>query len=133
MNIAVFIIILEMAIGFMASIGYYEGDVFYSPAQPGETGMDYIVKAQNNDTLNSEYNPAELTIGDYLKFGIDWIFAGFLILVTIMSAFLGISWILYTTYHLPMVLCVFVQGIIYLIYTWAFVQWRSGRGGAGFE
>ena len=136
MNLAVFVIIIEMSIGFLAGIGYY-------PAHGGEQAnfiqadqkVPYIVNAQasNETTLKTGWMPNGLSGADYLQFTIDWITAGFSMMLKIMQAFLAISTILYTSFHVPTEICVFIQGIVYMIYTWGFIQWQSGRGGGGFE
>jgi hypothetical protein len=137
MNLAVFVIIIEMSIGFLAGIGYYPttGGVETSFVK-ADQDIPYIVNAQAaNESLRTEWMPKEGGIGgaDYLQFTIDWITAGFTMMLRLMQAFLAISTILYNDFKIPLEICAFVQGIVYMIYTWGFIQWQSGRGGGGFE
>jgi hypothetical protein len=137
-DLAVFIIFIEMAIGFFAILGddpaHGGGGLFPSENYttkyftPETGGAVYVYQHTNATNTTGEVGGV-----DYLKFAIDWIFASFTVLFTIISAFVGISWILYSQFHLEPRLCFLIQGIVYFIYTWAFIQWRSGRGGKAFE
>lgn len=126
-DLAVFVIMVEMCLGFLAELpGLYNAPTLVAHEQGGD-----IYQWQHSN-MNTEFG-TRLTIGDYLKFAMDWVLAGYNMLVTVLTAFFAISLILYRDFGLPSELCFFVQGIVYLIYTWALVQWRSGRGGQAFE
>ncbi len=124
-DLAIFVIMIEMSIGFIAGLGFYDHPSLMS-VQNGE------INRYQTENINETF-AEKPTIADYLKFSLDWVFASFNMFIMIVSAFVGISWILYTTFKLPLTLCFFIQGIVYLIYTWGFIQWRSGRGGQAFE
>jgi len=137
-DLAVWVIIIEMSIGFIAVLGdspaHGGGGLFTS----GNYTTRYFTPETGGAVYQYQHTQANQTTGivgevDYLKFAIDWIFASFSILLTMISAFVGISYILYTQFNLEPRLCFFIQGLVYFIYTWAFIQWRSGRGGKAFE
>jgi hypothetical protein len=139
-DLAVFIIFAEMMIGFISILGddpngpNHGGGLFsannysgqYFAANPGGYVYDY----QHTNATNTTGDKLSV---DYLTFAIDWIFASFNVLFRIVEAFVAISWVLYSQFHLEPRFCLFLQGIVYFIYTWAFIQWRSGRGGKAFE
>lgn len=133
-DLAMFIIMVEMSIGFLGGIGFYPNDASGQPVDylKSEQGGS-IITFQKNITDENFIANRELGIADYFKFGLDWIFASWNMLIQIIIAFVGISFILYKQFNIPIELCVFIQGIVYLIYTWGFIQWRSGRGGRSFE
>lgn len=137
-DLAIFIILLEMSIGFLSVLGdspqNHGGGLFtkanytvkyFSGAEGG-----YITTYQGS---NASTAVGELPKVDPLSFAMDWIFFSFNMLIRIVEAFAAISIVLYRQFHLDPQLCMFIQGIVYLIYTWAFIQWRSGRGGRAFE
>jgi hypothetical protein len=141
-DLAVFVIFLEMSIGFVTVLGQPEygqmglfpnpGNNYFKADQGG-----YVKQFQQN-VNGSGINNDTGAIGtipkaDILTFGMDFILAGFSTLMMIAGAFVAISWILYSQFHLDPKLCVFIQGIVYIIYLWAFVQWKSGRGGRMYE
>jgi hypothetical protein len=128
-DLAVFIIMIEMSIGFLAGL---QGLYLYTPYLNADQGGE-ISTYQQNITDPGGIVKKEVSIGDYLKFGLDWIFASFNMIVMIVTAFVAFSWILYHEFGLPIELCLFIQGIVYLIYTWGFIQWKSGKGGQAFE
>ena len=132
MDLAMFIIIMEMCIGFITSPNLG----LFNQQQVGYIGVDtasnqYVTQYQSNDAFNNlTAKPASVNV---LTFAIDWIIAGWTMFLSIVTAFGLISLVLYSTFHLPMEICLFVQGIVYLIYTWGFIQWKSGKGGRYFE
>jgi hypothetical protein len=132
MDLAMFIIIMEMCIGFLTAPNLG----LFTKEQIGYVNVDaasnqYVVQYQSNDSFNTLVaKPANVNL---LTFAMDWVIAGWTMFLSIVGAFVLISWTLYWTFHLPMEICIFTQGIVYLIYTWGFIQWRSGRGGRYFE
>lgn len=129
-DLAVFVIMIEMSIGFMSGLQFYEGIGGAGSLPVAQGGEVYRMQHENITETIALREPG---IGDYLKFALNWVFASFNMMITIIRAFFFVSWDLYTVFHLPMTLCLFIQGIVYLIYTWGFIQWRSGRGGQAFE
>jgi hypothetical protein len=134
MDLAVLIIMIEMSIGFLAGIGYYPNDASGESVDYLRADQGGVVSTFQKNITDEDYvSNNELGIGDYLKFGLDWLFASWNMLIMVVKAFVGISFLLYTQFNIPIQLCVFIQGIVWLIYTWGFIQWRSGRGGKAFE
>ena len=135
-DLAMFIIIMEMSLGFLTVIdfGHVNSGARVDRVMDPERGGDYGVGGtwQNRNSIPSP-DSAKPSVVDYLKFGVDWGIAGFFGALQLIGAFVAISWILYTKFQIPMEICVFVQGIIYLIYTWAIIQWKAGRSGGQFD
>lgn len=133
MDLAVFIIMIEMAIGFMGGMHFYTDkygeDVDYMQSGLAQGGYVRQFQTENITTTFAE----KPTIADYFKFALDWVFASFNMILMIVGAFFAIGLLLNIQFGLPAYLCVFIQGIVYLIYMWGFIQWRSGRGGQAFE
>jgi len=141
-DLAVFVILIEMSIGFLGVIGAGNVNTLADGTQTPqvqqmvyEQGGDYGVggRWQQRGSTVALANTTQPSVLDYVRFGIDWISGGFFMLLQIMAAFFAISWVLYTKFKIPMEICVFIQGIVWLIYSWALIQWKSGRGGAQFE
>jgi hypothetical protein len=134
-DLAVFVIIIEMSIGFVGILGeaapkggglfHNPDDSYFLPNQGGEISKWQNLNATDAVGPTEGINP--------LSFIVDWIFFSFNMLFTMIGAFVAVSWVLYSEFHIAPQLCAFIQGIVYLIYTWAFIQWRSGRGGRAFE
>jgi hypothetical protein len=136
MDFALFVIFLEMSIGFVATLNDANafgnpGNNFFKPEQGGR-----IAQYHQNVTAGA---PGEIgAIGevpkaDILTFGMDFILAGFRTLMQIVESFVAFSWILYTQFHVDPGVCVLIQGFIYIVYLYGFLQWKSGRGGRMFE
>jgi hypothetical protein len=133
MDLAVFIIMIEMSIGFLGGMHFYTNeageDVDYM--QSGLAQGGYVERFQTENI--SETYAEKPGIADYFKFALDWVFASFNMILMLVGAFFVIGALLNIQFGLPLYLCVFIQGIVYLIYAWGFIQWRSGRGGQAFE
>jgi hypothetical protein len=133
-DLAVFIILIEMSLGFLSGLhGFYttQGQGLYHATQGGAVAG--WQQRSSTDEFVAGTEPGGLNGFDYLNFAIMWVLASFWMIITVLKAFFVISWDLYFVFGLPASLCAFIQGIVYLIYTWAFVQWKSGRGGQAFE
>ena len=132
MDVAMLAIIIQMCMGFLSlpNLG------LFTQAGIGYMGVDansnqYVTQYQSNSSLSSlTQKPSDVNV---LTFGIDWIIAGWTMWLNIIGAFTLIGWALFVTFHLPMEICLFVQGWWVLIVTWAIIQWKSGRGGNYYE
>jgi hypothetical protein len=136
MDFALFVIFLEMSIGFIVVLG--DSNAFGSP------GNNFFKAEQGGKIAQYQQNATPGVAGeigtmgtvpkaDILTFGMDFILAGFQTLMMIAESFVAFSWILYSQFHIDPVVCTFLQGIIYIVYLWGFLQWKSGRGGRMFE
>lgn len=133
MELAVLVIICEMCIGLIASndLGFFPKDTsgrmnstpFYVATQGGE-----ISRYQNESPLGDDAKQL-----DYLKLGLDWLFASFNMLIMIFKSFFFISYDLNKKFGLDPVFCIFLQGVIYIIYTLGIIQWKAGRGLGMYE
>jgi hypothetical protein len=123
MDFAFFVIFLEMAIGFVSVLGEADG---------GHAGQ-YQQNVTGSGFANSTGTMGEVPKADILTFGMDFILAGFRTLMAIATSFVAFSWLLYSQFGIDPRVCVFIQGIIYIVYLWGFLQWKSGRGGRMFE
>lgn len=136
-DLALFVIFLEMSIGFVTVLSE-DGGLFPNPNNRyfvAEQGGE-IQKYYQNVTSGAGNNTGaigEIPKADILTFGMDFLLAGFRTLMMIAGSFVVISWLLYTQFHIDPKLCIFIQGLVYVIYLWAFVQWKSGRGGRMYE
>jgi len=135
-DLAMFIIILEMSIGFLGSTGDVGLNLYGTHGDYLRRDMsEYSINAQKNTSLGDGLAKTSApTIADYFLFGAQWLFAGINFFIQIATAFLAISFTLQTKFGIPFIpIGAFVQGIVYLIYMWAIVQWKSGRGGGSFD
>ena len=137
-DIAMLIIIMEMSIGFMGTLiedeAHHGGNLYGNMSR----SVRYFSPEDNAYITQYQTSNASKAIGDagainILTLGMDWILGGWNLLFSIITAFAAISITLNRQFGLDPGLCAFIQGIIYLMYTWMFIQWRSGRGGRAFE
>jgi hypothetical protein len=135
-DLVVVILLMEMTIGFFAALGElpseggggwlpHADDQYFTPDQ------DKISKFMGKNASDTWTTDTEQV--DYLSFAVSWVFASMNMIIDMIAAFTVVSWVLYSQFHLDMGLCMYIQGIVYFIYTWAFIQWRSGRSGRGYE
>jgi len=140
-DVALIIIFMEMSIGFLGVLtddeAHSGGALFLLPNHTTSTiyyfspeDNQYIKQYQNSNATDAIKDSASI---NPLTFIMDWILNGWAILSTVITAFAAISLVLIRQFHLDWRLAMFIQGIIYLMYTWMFIQWRSGRGGRAFE
>lgn len=142
-DLALFVIFLEMSIGFVTVLAESPenggGGLFHNPDNKyfvPEQGGEISKYQQNVTGVKGTNNTGAIGVipkADILTFGMDFLLAGFSTLLLIAGSFVAISWLLYTQFHLDYKLCIFIQGLVYIIYLWAFVQWKSGRGGRMYE
>jgi hypothetical protein len=131
-DLAMLIIIIEMGIGFLSSpdLGLFTPSVL-GAVNPDAASNVYVAQYQSNDSFKSLTNqPSNVNM---VTLALDWAFAGWSMFLSILTAFAFISWTLYSTFHLPMQICLFVQGIVYFIYSLGILEWKSGKGMSYFD
>jgi hypothetical protein len=134
MDFAILIIFLQVFIGFTIQLGQ---------SQNGQMGLfpnpnNSFFKGEQGGEIQKYQQSVNGTWGttpeaDLITFGMDFILAGFKTLIMIATSFLSISLVLYTQFGLDPKFCAALQVVIYIVYLWGFLQWKSGRGGRMYE
>lgn len=83
--------------------------------------------SQNLTGMNAFSNPATATGGDMFMVAASWVIeTTFVAIGFILSAILIIP-ALMDVFYFPVYVAVMLQGLLYMVYFWAYVQWKSGK------
>ncbi len=123
-EIALVLIILQAAIGFVDGVGMFD-KTYVSPAPNNATysvsDLSVYENVGDNDIFSMASAGIDMFIGTFL-IGIKIIFSIILIFPTLVDRF-----------NVPVVLSVFIQAGIYFVYATWYAQYRSGKGWTQYE
>ena len=125
-DIAVLIICFNLAIGIVGSLGIFT-HMYYTTAQQNVYEVDGYMQGNGNATeklIESSKN----TNADYFSLG-TMLFGAFNMFLNVLSSAIFILPQLINTFHMPLVIAVPIQTLIWIIDVWAIVQFMSGRSG----
>lgn len=119
MQLFMFILCLNGAIALVNSLGIFWETTF--------------VEAQNEDydyeveDLNEFAVAGEPSIVDYTTMALSWLWESVIWIFKFIGAFVFIYPFLCDELMIPDIVSGFLQGLIYSIYAWGIIQWKSGR------
>jgi uncharacterized membrane protein len=124
-EITVFVITLELGIGIIDGIGLFDTMMYNQTGYIQQQGAT----AYNITTTGNLITASTPTSMDYYTMGVGLVMAGWNVLVSVFIAVVCILPMLILKFHVPPVLAIPLQAMIYLMYVWGIAQWKSGRSG----
>jgi len=119
LNITIFIIILQLSVGFINELGVFEKDYM---ATPDNDYMAYNVTTLNEANAFSNESLVDKALG-LVDFAIEAIFG----LLKIMFGIIVIYPTLVSIFNIPSALSALLQGIIYVVYILGYYELKSGK------
>jgi len=115
-DILLFLVCLEASIGFVAAI-----DVFSTTyVDPSAVNTQWDLHTIENETQNQ-------SIFDQIMLATDLLFRAVTMFFTMIVAIVAIYFPLTNTLGVPAEIALLLQGVVYLVYMWALIQFLSGR------
>jgi len=123
-HIILFLIVLQASIVFVSDTGIFNQNYIENASLAKNT----YYKSYNITNL-SQYNDlnTEPSTWDYFTISARWIIEGFFLFIKIIFAIAFIFPLLISIFNVPTSLAAFIQGGIYVIYLWGYMQWKSGK------
>lgn len=125
LDITLFIIILEAAVGFVSATGLFTQD--YVSTELSDQSLKYNITSLDKYSHNLTENSSP-PITDIISVGLFWLWEAFVIVVSIGFTIVLAWYPLVYTFHVPMILATFLQVGIYFCYAMFYAQWKSGKG-----
>lgn len=125
-DITLFLIIVQAAIGFVNATGLFTEQYAATPQNP------YSGILVQNLTEYKELTEAP-TISDYVTEIAAWAWQAFIIGLWVVLAVITIFPTLVWTFHVPVILSVFIQAGVYYVYAIWYSQYKSGKGWKFYE
>ena len=125
MDISLFIIILTAAMSFVANIGLFTDNQLSTVSQDQITTYNVTDLNSFSNGLSANSPPS---ITDVIGISIYWLWEAFVIMISIVFMIVVSYYPLVNTFHVPVVLAIFLQGGIYFCYAVFYAQWKSGKG-----
>jgi hypothetical protein len=131
-DISLFILIINLTIGFVGNIGLFNE---YGYAQIQSTGNasqgGYASGNYDENTQTLMGNQQKTTADTFDAFAM--ILSGFFMMISVFVSCAIMFLPLVYTFHVPVVLALFLQAIVYYAYLWGITQWVSNKQGGYLE
>ena len=124
-EIALFLIVVQASIGFFNSIDAFDTDYYNTPQNQYNYEVSDLA-AYSNITRT-------IPLLDYMIMTATWMWDTLFIMLDIVFSVVIIFPIVINTFNIPVVLSVFMQVGIYVVYATGYIQWKSGKGLKYFE
>lgn len=120
MQIFFFILAVNAAIGMVNAVG-----LFNDPYMVEASGEE--IRYSVSDLSDMAGAGAEPTLIDYTVMRVTWVWEAVLFIVKFIGAFVFIYPVLVEQFMIPAAVSVFLQGLIYVVYVWGWIQFRTNR------
>ena len=117
-DILLFLVCLEAAIGFVSSLHIFP--VNYVDVSAVQTPQDWNLQEVENQT-------ASQSIFDKMMLATDMLFKALSMFLNMLVAIVAIYIPLTTVLGVPSEIALLLQGVVYVVYVWAIIQFLSGR------
>ena len=117
-DILLFLVCLEASIGFVSSLNIFP--VSYVDASAVQVSETWSLEDVQNQT-------ATLTLVDKLMFATDILFKAVSMFLNMLLAIAVIYIPLTSVLGVPSEIALLLQGVVYVVYAWAIIQFLSGR------
>lgn len=125
-EILLFLIILQSSVGFVGAIGLFDQTYVSDSELYGTTTKDW------NISTYGEHEP-DMGVFGRVTLALDMLWNALPIAFNVLFAIVFIFDPLVRTFGVPMELAAFLQGGIYLCYSWGIVQFLTNRGTKYYE
>ena len=120
-EIALFLIILNATIGFVADIPLFPEQYITTPQNDY---MSYNISSLSESIGDVSEDPGFI---DYAKFSITWAWEGFKMLLKIIFSIVVIYPAMVEVFHVPPALAALLNVGVIVIYILGIIQWKSGK------
>ena len=117
-DILLFLVCLEATIGFVSSLQVFPTD--YVDASAVQTPADWNLQEVENQT-------ASQSIFDKVMLATDMLFKALSMFLNMLVAIVAIYIPLTSVLGVPSEIALLLQGVVYVVYAWAIIQFLSGR------
>jgi len=117
-DILLFLVCLEATIGFVSSLHIFPAD--YVDASAVQTPADWNLQEVENQT-------ASQSIFDKVMLATDMLFKALTMFLNMLVAIVAIYIPLTSVLGVPSEIALLLQGVVYVVYAWAIIQFLSGR------
>jgi len=117
-DILLFLVCLEVTIGFVSSLHVFP--VSYVDASAVQTPEDWNLQEVENQT-------ASQSIFDKVMLATDMLFKALTMFLNMLVAIVAIYIPLTSVLGVPSEIALLLQGVVYVVYAWAIIQFLSGR------
>lgn len=124
-EITVLIIVIELGIGIIDGMGLFD-IMYYNQSGYIQQQGQATYNLTTTGTLVQSATPSGT---DYFTMGAAWLFSSLMLVLNIVLAILFILPTLIIKFHIPPVVAIPIQAMIYICYVWGIAQWKSGRSG----
>ncbi len=117
-DILLFLVCLEVTIGFVSSLHVFP--VNYVDASAVQTPQEWNLQEVENQT-------ASQSIFDKVMLATDMLFKALSMFLNMLVAIVAIYIPLTSVLGVPSEIALLLQGVVYVVYAWAIIQFLSGR------
>ena len=122
-HIMLFLIILQASVVFVSDTGIFDQNYI----EDASLAKNSYYTSYNISNLTEYSAGEEPSTWDYFTISAKWIIDGLFLFVKIIFAVAFIFPLLISIFNVPASLAAFIQGGIYVIYLWGYMQWKAGR------